>query len=162
MVRERGWKRWLWMSMFAVFSAGGLAWVLDDGAGLGWRLIGVGMLVLGPFGVAQMASRALFHRDRPFLTLTEQGFTYEGMGAFGFVAWNDVTELRTSGFGYGTTMVVGRVRNPAALDDQRTPFWRWSARRQRMWGDFVMHDLTLGITAKQLFKLMSDYWPPKT
>jgi hypothetical protein len=160
-VRERLWKLWMWMALYAALTFAGWLMALDDAGGLGTRVAGAVVLVMGPVGVVGMARRVMV-RGRPFLTLTEQGLRYDGTGAFGFIAWDDVTELHTSGFGFGTTMVVGRVRNPAALNAQRTPFGRWSARRQHRWGDFVIHDLTLAITAKQLLKLMSEYWPRNT
>jgi hypothetical protein len=157
-IEEVRWKQCALLAAYAAFAAAALAFALDDGAWVVERVLFALIAVTAVAATGGLVHRMVVARDRPFLVIEEQGFTYGGLGAFGFVPWKEVVELGTSDWGVGERIVRGRVRDGTKLQAARSLPMRFSYWFNGRGAVFWLSDLTLPLSGKELLDLMRARW----
>jgi hypothetical protein len=134
------------MSVFVV--------TIDD---RGWLVRIVGVLGVVLFGTATaLHLRRMSNSERPYVIISDDGFTDNGPLGVGFVSWLEVTDLQWRRQ-RKANWVTGRVRDPARLDRERSPLAKVLARLERR-GDFWISDQLLSISAEEMLHLMIERW----
>jgi hypothetical protein len=147
--------------MGAIMSAASVLILLAGigGGGTGGLLVllvgAVGTLFFVP-STAYLLRQAA--RRGPALILSTRGFTDHASAiGVGFVAWSEVTDIRTSAV-RGRAFVAVKLRDPRAILARQSMWRRALLRLNRKWfeGDVFIPEAILPISAKKLISLMNE------
>ena len=151
-VREKQWRAVAACVLLAAISA--VVALFSDEQ---WVLRVVAAVFVAVFGTAAgVHLRRMSRSDRPYVIISDEGFTDNGPMGVGFVPWLEVTDLQWRQQ-RRANWVTGRVRDPAALDRERSSLAKVVARLERH-GDFWISDQLVSMSAEQMLHHMLERW----
>lgn len=99
--------------------------------------------------------RRLFGPPKPFLTISDDGFTDNSPFGVGFVEWSEVTDIWEQRF-RKARWVQGRVRDPVALRRRRSVAGRVLTYDRH--AHFSISDSQAPMSAEEILGLMTQRW----